>query len=281
MRWSSHFPVERISERTVEQIVDTPGPQIQGKIVDDAESIPQARTSEHIVEQFAGVPVPQFQDQILEVAEITPRRRIPERTVGQIDDVPVPQIHEQIVEVVMNIPQERISEPIAVQTVDVPTPQILEEIVEAFSAPHERVQQRIVPQPGDQARRVFTDTVHQQGCCSAYCDTTTGPSGSDSGDDYESLASAVHRQSSGCAKMSIRSVFLRGFVNRSMTTSIHGEAGLALDDFVTLLTNSGIPISTDVIWDVIAEVVPADGTCISELQQVQVAVILDRLRPSC
>ena len=59
------------------------------------------------------------------------------------------------------------------------------------------------------------------------------------------------------------------------------RAGLALDDFVTLLTNSGIPISTDVIWDVIAEVVPADGTCISELQQVQVAIILDRLRPSC
>ena len=241
-----------------------------------AENIPQERTSEHTVEQIAGVPVPQIQEQILEVAEITPRRRILERIVGQIDDVPVHEIHEQIVEVVKNIPQERISERIAEQTVDVPTPQILEGIVEAISAPHERVQQRTVAQPGDQARRVFTDTVHQQGCSSAYCDTATGPSGSNSGDDCGSLASAVHRQSSGCAKNVPQERISERICEQIDDDLDFPRVDMALDDFVTLLTNSGIPVSSDGIWDVIDVVVPKDDTCISWHQQVQVVTILDR-----
>ena len=51
---------------------------------------------------------------------------------------------------------------------------------------------------------------------------------------------------------------------------------LVLDDFVTLLTNSGIPVSPVGIWDVIDVVVPKDDTCISWTQQVQVVTILDR-----
>ena len=48
------------------------------------------RTSECTVEHFVGVPVPQIQERILEVAEIIPQKRIPKRIVGQIDGVPVP-----------------------------------------------------------------------------------------------------------------------------------------------------------------------------------------------
>ena len=51
---------------------------------------------------------------------------------------------------------------------------------------------------------------------------------------------------------------------------------MALDDFVTLLTNRGIPVSSDGIWDVIDEVVPKKANCISWCQQVQVTAILDR-----
>ena len=43
-----------------------------------------------------------------------------------------------------NLSSSRISERISELIVDVPTPQVLEEIAEAFSAPHERVQQRTV-----------------------------------------------------------------------------------------------------------------------------------------
>ena len=49
-----------------------------------------------------------------------------------------------------------------------------------------------------------------------------------------------------------------------------------LDDFVTMLTNSGIPVSSGGIWDVIDGVVPKKATRITWHQQVQVAAILDR-----
>ena len=189
----------------VAQTVNVPVPQIAVPVPFHKKTdevilpVTAERTSVCTVAQFVDMLVPQIQEQIVEVSNTIPQERISERIVEYTRDVPVPQIREQIVEVVNNFPQERISERTAEQTVDVTTPQILEEIVEAVSATHERVQQRTVAQPGDQARRVFTDTVHRQGSCSAYCDTATGPSGSDCGDYCASLASAVHRQSSGRA----------------------------------------------------------------------------------
>ena len=57
-------------------------------------------------------------------------------------------------------------------------------------------------------------------------------------------------------------------------TSIHRELTWLL--IVTLLTNRGIPVSSDGIWDVIDEVVPKKATCISWHQQVRVTAILDR-----
>ena len=65
--------------------------------------------------------MPQIQERILEVAEIIPQKRIPECIVGQIDDVPVPQILNEVVEVekaVKNVPLERISEKIGEQIDD-------------------------------------------------------------------------------------------------------------------------------------------------------------------
>ena len=46
-----------------------------------------------------------------------------------------------------------------------------------------------------------------------------------------------------------------------------------LDDFVTMLTNSGITVSSGGIWDVIDGVVPKKATRITWHQQVQVAAI--------
>ena len=49
-----------------------------------------------------------------------------------------------------------------------------------------------------------------------------------------------------------------------------------VDDLDPQRADIGIPVPSDVIWDVIDEVIPEGGTCISELQKVQVAIILDR-----
>ena len=89
------IPTERISERTFEQLVDMPDPQIQEQIVEAAERIPQERISEHTVEQIAGVSVPQIHEQIMEVANTIPQERISERIVEHARDVPVPQLREK------------------------------------------------------------------------------------------------------------------------------------------------------------------------------------------
>ena len=57
------FPAERISERTVEQLVDTPVfLRSRNKLWMLLKAFRKRATSEHTVEQIAGVPVPQIQD---------------------------------------------------------------------------------------------------------------------------------------------------------------------------------------------------------------------------
>ena len=190
-------------------------------------------------------------------------------------DVPVPPV-VAVVEITL---EEHISEP--TQIVDIPVPQMLEELQERIL---ERVDQIVdvpVPldQPGDQACRVSADTVHRQGCCRAYCDTATGPSVSDCGEGGGRPACAVHRQKYGRASVEVGKavkVVPQERISERICEQIDDDldpqrADLALDDFVTLLMNSGIPVSSDRIWDVIDGVVPDGGTCISWCQQVQVA----------
>ena len=71
-------------------------------------------------------------------------------------------------------------------TLDATVPQIMEEIEERISERmHEQVVDASVPmtvhQPGDQARRVPADLLHQQSCRHACGDAATGPSDSDCG----------------------------------------------------------------------------------------------------
>ena len=196
-------------------------------------------------------PVLPFQEEIDEMIKHFPVERIPERNGGHIIDVPVPQTSEEIAEVgkaVKNVPQERISEKIGEQIDDDLVP---------------------VDEPGDQACR------DPQACGVA----ATGLSDTDGVEDCESPADAVHRQ--GC-----RSAYCdvpTGFPVAQPGDQAHQDSDLdpqradfALDDFVTLLTNRGIPVSSDGIWDVIDGVVPKKATCISWHQQVRVTAILDK-----
>ena len=187
-------------------------------------ALPAERISERSVDQIVDWPVPQIEEQIAEVAKTTPQERFSKRTVVQAEDVPVPQILKEVVKAVKTVPQERISETICEKIVDAPVPQTVDEPVPSFQeefdkmielfpeervpkriiqgfTPQERVSERaneqIVDQPGDQARRVPADFIHRQGCRSSCGDGTTGPSVSDSAEDREHPAGAVHRQRVG------------------------------------------------------------------------------------
>ena len=101
------FTAERISERTVEQLVDMPVLQILEEVVEVVKAgsavnlVPPERISERIFEQIVDAPVPhavdelvpQFQEETAEVTQLSPPKRMSERT--QIVDVPVPQILEE------------------------------------------------------------------------------------------------------------------------------------------------------------------------------------------
>ena len=90
------FPAERVPERTVEQIVDMPVPQIQEQIVEVAEIIPQERTSEHTV----GVPAPLILEEVVEVVKavkIVPQERISAKICEQIVGATVPHAVDELV----------------------------------------------------------------------------------------------------------------------------------------------------------------------------------------
>ena len=80
-------------------------PQHQEEIVKVIKLFPalftEGRISERTVEQIVDVPVPQVLEQIVEVAKVIPQERISKRIVVQTDDdVAVPQILKEVVEVV-------------------------------------------------------------------------------------------------------------------------------------------------------------------------------------
>ena len=52
---------------------------------------PQERGQQRTVEQIVRVPVPQIQESIVKGGNVIPQERFPERTVEQIEDIPVPQ----------------------------------------------------------------------------------------------------------------------------------------------------------------------------------------------
>ena len=84
-------------------------------------STPQVRVQNRTLEQIVGVPVPQIKEDGLQLVS----ERVQNRTLEQIVDVPVPQIEEDGLQVVPERLQNRTLE----QIVDVSVPQIKEAIV--------------------------------------------------------------------------------------------------------------------------------------------------------
>ena len=82
-------------------------------------------------EQIVHVPVPQIQEQLEVRVQVIPRELFPERIEEQIVDIPVPSIVEEIAEVVQFIPQERLQQRTLEQIVGVPVPQVVEEQLDA------------------------------------------------------------------------------------------------------------------------------------------------------
>ena len=149
---------------------DTADP-FQEEIMKVVKPFPAERILERTVEQLVDMPVPQIQEQIMEVANTIPRERISERIVEHTRDVPVPQIREQIVEVVKNIHQERISERIAEQTADVTTsrrfrPHMNECNNELSNIPLERISERISEQIVDASVPHGTNSAPLSAVCS-------------------------------------------------------------------------------------------------------------------
>ena len=168
---------ERISEHT--QNIDVPVMEItvpvllQEEIIEVIKPFPAEHISERTVEQIVDIPVPQIQKQTVEVAKTTPQERFSERTVVQTEDVPVSQTLNEIVEVVKAVKtahqavhepsfpsfQEEIDEMIKL----FPEERVPKRIIQGFT-PQERISERIheqiADQPGDQARRDFADLLH-------------------------------------------------------------------------------------------------------------------------
>ena len=81
--------VERVQQRTVEQTVYVPVPQIQEQIVEGVKEIPRERVLQQTVEQIENTPVPQSVDETVQVVQVIPQERLQERTAAQIVDAPV------------------------------------------------------------------------------------------------------------------------------------------------------------------------------------------------
>ena len=158
-------PQERVQNSTPEQIVVVPVPQI---MEDSSPFVPQARVQNRTPEQIVDVPVPQLMEAIVDVVPSPPQERVqnrtPERvqnrTPEQIVDVPVPQLMEAIVDVVPSPPQERVHNRTPEQIVDFPVPQIVQESVQNRTLEqvrvHSRIQEQIMDLPVSQIMAAST-----------------------------------------------------------------------------------------------------------------------------
>ena len=85
---------ERISQQSVEQIIEVPAPLIQQEMV-RLPKITQAPRNHHIeVEQVIEVPVPVHQEEIVHVPKVMQQARTQHVHVEQFIDVPVPMQQE-------------------------------------------------------------------------------------------------------------------------------------------------------------------------------------------
>ena len=61
--------------------------------------VAQERVRQRTVEQMVEIPVPQVVEEVEQVSKIAPQERVMQHSVEQIVEVPVPQVVEEIVQV--------------------------------------------------------------------------------------------------------------------------------------------------------------------------------------
>ena len=81
------------------QIVDVDGSQVAEQDTEAPETSSRDRTSQRTVEQNLNAPVPEMAKQLVEMPETVSPGRIQQRTVEQIIDASVPQAVEELEEV--------------------------------------------------------------------------------------------------------------------------------------------------------------------------------------
>ena len=118
-----------------------PVPQLMEAVV---EVTPLERVQNRTPQQIVGVHVPQIMEARVDVMLITPQERVQNRTLEQIVDVPVPRTMEAIVKVVPSPPQERVQNCTPEQIVDVPFLRTME--VRVPSCIQEQIMDLLVPQ---------------------------------------------------------------------------------------------------------------------------------------
>ena len=143
--------VEMQLECGAEQITDLPVPQILGERVlnrtpEHGIPVPQIveeRVQNRTLEQTAEFPVPRVLEAVGAVLPSTPQERVLNRTQEQIVGVPEPRIMELPVDVVLSSPQERVQNCTPKQIMDFPVPQNMEVYAGIVrDTPPERVQNR-------------------------------------------------------------------------------------------------------------------------------------------
>ena len=142
---------DRIPQRTTEQVMDTPVPQVAKEIIEMFNVFLQSRVQQRMVEQITETPAVFLAEETVETPKTqtlekiiyclrenqcefseerqrhASHKRIQECIV-QETDVPVPHMMEKTIEVMKLIPQERVQNRTVEQVIDVPVLQIQETV---------------------------------------------------------------------------------------------------------------------------------------------------------
>ena len=88
---------EHVQQRSDEQIVDLPLPQITEEIVEVVRFGSREHVQQRSDEQIVELPLPQITEEIVEVVRFGSREHVQQRSDEQIVELPLPQITEEIV----------------------------------------------------------------------------------------------------------------------------------------------------------------------------------------
>ena len=159
---------DKIPQRTAEQVMDIPVPQVTEESIEMFNVLSQDRVQqrnvEHITETSAvslaeeiaertvektNVPVSHVIEKITEVARHIPHERVQNCTEEELVDMPIPQIRKETGEVIQLVPTRRKSDPVVDQIVD--SPSFTDSRGEQVQAPEVQVAQKTVKDPQTQS----------------------------------------------------------------------------------------------------------------------------------